>query len=67
MLQHFSYKPMYDNQQLPGWTFAFFFRNARYTGEYSPDGTITWTAETPPEEQNVQKMIHELMTFHVYD
>ena len=40
MLQHFSYKPMFDNKQLPGWTFAFFFRNTRYTGEYLPDGTL---------------------------
>ena len=32
-----------------------------------PDGTIVWTSETPPEEENVKKMIHELMTFHVYE
>lgn len=67
MLQHFSYKPMYDNKQLPGWTFAFFFRNTRYTGDYMPEGEIRWNAEAPPEEDNVKKMIHELMTFHVYD
>ena len=54
-------------QQLPGWTFAFLFKSNRYTGEYLPDGTINWTAEKPPEEENVKKMIHELMTFHVYD
>ena len=23
MLQHFSYKPIYTNSQLPGWTFSF--------------------------------------------
>ena len=50
----------------PGWTFAFFFKR-RYTGEYLPDGSIKWTGETPPEEENIKKMIHELMTFHVYD
>jgi hypothetical protein len=67
MLQHFSYKPMFENTQLPGWTFAFFFKSIRYTGEYLPDGTIKWLGETPPEEENIKKMIHELMTFHVYD
>lgn len=67
MLQHFSYKPMYANKQLPGWTFSFFFRNGRYTGEYLPEGEIVWSGATPPDEENVQKMIHELMTFHVYE
>lgn len=55
MLQHFSYKPMYDNKQLPGWTFAFFFRNTRYTGDYMPEGEIIWNGEAPPEEDNVKK------------
>lgn len=67
MLQHFQYKPMYDNPQLPGWTFSFFLRNKRYKGEYLPDGIINWLNETPPEEDNVKKLIHELMTFHVYE
>ena len=67
MLQHFSFKPMFDNTQLPGWTFSFFFRNTRYTGDYSPEGVIVWTGQTPPEEDNLKKMIHELMIFHVYD
>ncbi|MBE1554932.1 YheE family protein [Sporosarcina limicola] len=67
MLQHFSYKPMYENKQLPGWTFAFFFQKKRYTGDYLPDGTMTWIGDTPSDEENVKKMIHELMTFHVYD
>lgn len=67
MLQHFSFKPMYEHTQLPGWTFSFFFKNKRFTGEYLPDGNINWNGETPPEEDSVKKMIHELMTFHVYD
>ena len=58
---------MYENTQLPGWTFAFFFQNKRYTGEYLPDGEIKWISETPSSENDVKKMIHELMTFHVYD
>lgn len=67
LIQHFSYKSMYENTQLPGWTFAFFFKNLRYTGEYLPDGVINWTDKTPPEEDKLKKMIHELMIFHVYD
>ena len=53
MLQHFSYKPMFENKQLPGWTFAFFYKNSRYTGEYLQDGAIKWTGETPPNEENL--------------
>lgn len=67
MLQHFSFKPMFENKQLPGWTFSFFYKNSRYNGEYQSDGTIQWIGETPPDEENLKKMIHELMLFHVYD
>ncbi|MGG0669672.1 YheE family protein [Sporosarcina koreensis] len=67
MLQHFSYKPMFAGGSLPGWTFSFFYKNERFTGDYKPDGTIEWTGETPTDEENVKKMIHELMTFHVYE
>ncbi|QBP40411.1 YheE family protein [Paenisporosarcina antarctica] len=68
MLQHFSFKPMFENKQLPGWTFSFFYQHSRYSGEYFPDGSITWTGgSTPPTEETVKKMIHELMLFHVYD
>lgn len=67
MLQHFNYKPMYENTQLPGWTFSFLYQSKRYSGEYLPDGTIVWTGNTPSEEEKIKKMIHELMIFHVYD
>ncbi|WP_075619920.1 YheE family protein [Paenisporosarcina indica] len=68
MLQHFSFKPMFENKQLPGWTFSFFYKQTRFGGEYQPDGSITWTSgTTPPDEEIVKKMIHELMLFHVYD
>jgi hypothetical protein len=66
MLQHFSYKPMYAGS-LPGWTFSFFHKQERFTGDYMPDGTIVWTSGTPSDEENVKKMVHELMTFHVYE
>lgn len=67
MLQHFSYKPMFSNTQLPGWTFAFFYENKRYTGDYMPEGEIKWHTDVPSNEESVKKMIHELMIFHVYD
>ena len=68
MLQHFSFKPMYENKQLPGWTFSFFYKQTRHSGEYLPDGSITWTSTSSPvDEETVKKMIHELMLFHVYE
>ncbi|MDW0118344.1 YheE family protein [Sporosarcina thermotolerans] len=67
MLQHFSYKPMFAGVNLPGWTFSFFYQNQRYSGDYMPHGTINWDGETPSDEEKVKKMIHELMTFHVYE
>ncbi len=67
MLQHFSFKPMFENKQLPGWTFSFFYKQARYNGDYHPDGKIEWKDSHPPDEETVKKMIHELMLFHVYD
>lgn len=67
MLQHFRYQSMYVNTQLPGWTFTFFLQNERYAGEYASDGTITWVGKIPSNEDSVKKMVHELMTFHVYE
>ena len=67
MIQHFSFKPLFENTQLPGWTIAFFYQRERYSAEYLKDGTLQWTGRTPPNEEDVKKMIHELMLFHVYD
>lgn len=67
MLQHFTYKPMFEGGRLPGWTLSFHYQNKRYGGDYRQDGTIVWSSETPPDEDQVKKMIHELMTYHVYE
>lgn len=67
MIQHFSFKPLFENTQLPGWTVSFFYQRERYSAEYLKDGTIQWTGPTPPNEEDVKKMIHELMLFHVYN
>lgn len=67
MLQHFSFKPLFENKQIPGWSISFFFKQTRYTGVYEADGMIKWIGEVPDDEETVKKMIHELMLFHVYD
>ena len=69
MIQHFSFKPLYENTQLPGWSLTFFYKQKRYQAEYKKDGTITFIGDAPLQEQlaDVEKMIHELMLFHVYD
>lgn len=67
MIQHFSFKPLFKNTQLPGWTISFFYKRERYTAEYIKDGSIHWIGPIPPDEANVKNMIHELMLFHVYD
>ena len=69
MIQHFSFKPLYENTQLPGWSLSFFYKQQRFNAEYKKDGTITYIGEQPAFDQleTVNKMIHELMLFHVYD
>lgn len=67
MIQHFSFKPLFDNTQLPGWTISFFYKRERYAAEYEKDGSIKWVGTIPPDEENVKKLIHDLMLFHVYD
>ncbi|MER1999300.1 MAG: YheE family protein [Lysinibacillus sp.] len=69
MIQHFSFKPLYENTQLPGWALSFFYKQTRYNAEYKKDGSITYIGPQPADEHlaTVEKMIHELMLFHVYD
>ncbi|WP_044337808.1 YheE family protein [Rossellomorea aquimaris] len=69
MIQHFQYKNMFENKQLPGWTFSFYFSGLKYQGNYHKDGRVEWTGPTPPveKEEILIKQVHELMLFHVYD
>ena len=69
MIQHFSYKPLFENSQIPGWSISFFYQNQRYHAEYYKDGSIHYRNGIPSEEQrtDLEKMIHELMLFHVYE
>lgn len=67
MLQHFSYRSLYENKALPGWEVQFYYKHEKYRAEYEKDGTINWLDGTPDNEQQVKQFIHELMVFHVYD
>lgn len=69
MIQHFKFKPLFENAQIPGWAISFFYKQERYQAEYQKDGSITFVGNTPAAEELVQvdKMIHELMLFHVYE
>jgi hypothetical protein len=69
MITHFQYKPIYQHQQLPGWTFSFYFQKQKITGIYLPNGVIEWTTnlQSSVDEALLKKQIHELMLFHVYE
>lgn len=69
MISHFQFKSIYENQQLPGWTFSFYFQKQKFTGVYHPNGSIEWTSVVPQQENeaNLKEQIHELMLFHVYE
>ncbi len=69
MIQHFKFKPLFENTQLPGWAISFFYKQVKYNAEYKKDGSIKFIGQSPDGSELVQveKMIHELMLFHVYD
>jgi hypothetical protein len=69
MIQHFKFKPLFENTQLPGWSISFFYKQVKYSAEYKKDGSIKFIGQAPnaSELPQVEKMIHELMLFHVYD
>lgn len=69
MINHFEWKPLYESQQIPGWSISFFYNKKHYKGIYHKDGSITWTGILPEEEdkQELAAQIHELMLYHVYD
>lgn len=69
MISHFQFQALYQNSQLPGWKFSFYFNRQHFTGIYHQTGKIEWTS-VQPEEQDEEKLItqiHELMLYHVYE
>lgn len=69
LLTHFQYKPLFENKNIPGWNFSFYFKNKRYSGVYHQSGKIEWTVNTPEQKDidTLTSQIHELMLFHVYE
>lgn len=69
MIQHFKFKPLFENAQIPGWSISFFYKQQRYNADYKKDGTIVYYGVQPPAEEleQINKMVHELMLFHVYE
>lgn len=68
MIQHFKFKPLFENTALPGWHISFYHDRVYYEGAYKADGTIECIV--PKDEQftdQIKKDIHGLMSFHVYD
>lgn len=69
MIMHFQFKPLFENKNIPGWNFSFYYKKKRYTGTYHQSGKIEWTSNTPEQEEieELTSQIHELMLFHVYE
>lgn len=69
MITHFQFQPLYQNSQLPGWKFSFYFKKQQISGIYHQSGAIEWTSAQPDkmDEQQLEKHVHELMLFHVYE
>ncbi|SOC40065.1 DUF5342 family protein [Ureibacillus acetophenoni] len=67
MITHFRFKPMFENTQIPGWTISFYYNQKLFNGEYKIDGEIIWIGDAPGELEDVERKVHELMLFHVYD
>lgn len=67
MIQHFKIQSLYGNAQLPGWKVSFYYKQTLYEADYRKDGSIHWIGKIPEDQVNVEKMVHELMLFHVYN
>ncbi len=69
MITHFQFKSLFENNDMPGWHFSFYYKKQKYTGKYHQNGDIQWTSEKPSDEyvDQLKEQIHELMLFHVYD
>lgn len=69
MISHFQFQPLFQNSQLPGWKFSFYYKKQNFVGLYHQNGKIEWIGATPPseDEEKLVTQIHELMLFHVYE
>jgi len=69
MIQHFQFKPLFSNRNIPGWSFSFYYKKKRYTGIYHQTGQIEWVKDSleTEERETLTKQIHEIMLYHVYE
>lgn len=69
LLTHFQFKPLFENKNIPGWNFSFYYKKQRFSGIYHQTGKIEWTANTLEQDdiETLTSQIHELMLFHVYE
>ncbi|MEC1667494.1 YheE family protein [Bacillus mojavensis] len=69
MISHFSWKPLFQKEKLPGWTISFYFKGTHYEGIYHKNGEIEWGGLFPAraDEPALKNEVHELMLFHIYD
>lgn len=69
MLTHFQYKSLYENSEILGWRFSFYYMKQRYSGIYHSEGRIEWSSGIPSGDfiTNLESQVHELMLYHVYD
>ncbi|MEH7356348.1 YheE family protein [Neobacillus drentensis] len=68
MLMHFQFKPLFENKNIPGWNFSFYYKKKRFTGIYHQTGKIEWTTNIPEQDiEALTSQIHELMLYHVYE
>ncbi|MFC3883826.1 YheE family protein [Bacillus songklensis] len=69
MISHFQYRPLYEHDNIPGWSLSFYYGGRVYQALYHRNGQIEWVNLSPPEStiHDVSSQIHELMLFHVYE
>lgn len=69
MINHFQFKPLFENSEVPGWHLSFYSQKQKYTAIYYQNGQIEWTSSIPEPESSeaLKTQIHELMLYHVYD
>ena len=42
MISHFSWKPLFPKEKLPGWKISFYYKGTHYEGIYHKSGEIEW-------------------------
>lgn len=42
MISHFSWKPLFKKEKLPGWQISFYWQGTHYEGIYHKSGDIEW-------------------------